>query len=158
MSQKLQDKIKLSILDRRILNRLQENIPFEVRPWELIAGELNIKEDFLLKKIAFFKKKGIIRRISATFSPGKINSVSTLVAVKATPGNIGRAAKKINFYPEVTHNYRRNGEYDLWFALVAKDKLRIAEILRRLKMDKNIEKISEFPAVKLFKINVKFRA
>ncbi|MDP3789445.1 MAG: Lrp/AsnC family transcriptional regulator [Candidatus Omnitrophota bacterium] len=156
MSRRLCKKTRLSLVDRRILNRLQEDIPFEARPWGSIAGELGVKEDYLLKRIAFFKKKGIIRRISAVFSPGKINSVSTLVAVKATPGNIGRAAKKINFYPEVTHNYRRNGEYDLWFALVAKDKLRIAEILRRLKMDKNIETISEFPAVKLFKINVKF--
>lgn len=147
---------KLSAMDRRILNRLQEDIPFEEKPWRLIAGELGIKEDYLLERIAFFKKNGIIRRISAVFSPSKINFVSTLAAVKTAPGNIRQAVKKINSYPEVTHNYRRGGEYNIWFTLVARDKKRIARIMRRLKKDKDIEKISEFPAVKLFKINVKF--
>ncbi len=143
-------------MDKRILNRLQEDIPFEKEPWVQIAKELNIEEDLLLKRIAFLKKRGIIRRISAVFSPGRINFVSTLAAVKAAPGKIGRAAKIINLYPEVTHNYRRLGPYDLWFTLVAKDKKRIAQIINRLKRNKNIERLSEFPVVKLFKINVKF--
>ena len=147
---------KLSALDKRILNRLQEDIPFKARPWELIARELGIKEGHLLNRIAFFKKNGIVRRISAVFSPRKINFVSTLVAVKVTPGNITRVAKRINSYSEVTHNYRREGLYDLWFTLVAKDKLRITRILNRLKMEKDIKTISEFPMVKLFKIDVKF--
>ncbi len=146
----------MTLLDKRILNRIQEDIPFKSRPWEIIARELGTTEELLVKRITFFKKKGIIRRISAVFSPRKINFVSTLVAVKATPGNIGKVAKRINAYPEVTHNYRRTGQYDLWFTLVAKNKKRIAYIVRRLKRDKNIEKLSEFPAVKLFKIDVKF--
>ncbi len=150
-------KSRLSALDKRILNRLQEDIPFEVMPWRTIAGELNIKEDLLLKRIAFLKRKGIIRRISAVFSPRKINFVSTLAAVKTAPGKIGGIAKKINSYPEVTHNYRRGGRFDLWFTLVARDKKRIDEVLRQLKNNKNIERLSEFPVVKLFKIDVKFR-
>ncbi len=149
---------KLSALDKRILNRLQEDIPFKEKPWGSIAGELGIKEDHLLKRIAFFKKKGIIRRISAVFSPSKINFVSTLVAVKTAPGSAGKAVEKINSYPEVTHNYRRDGEYNIWFTLVARDKKRLTYIIRRFKKDKDIEKISEFPAVKLFKIDVKFSA
>ena len=151
-------KNKLSLLDRRILNRVQEDIPFKEKPWALMAQELGIKEDHLLKRIAFFKKKGIIRRISAVFSPRKINFVSTLAAVKAAPCKVGSIAKTINTYPEVTHNYRRDGPYDLWFTLVAKNKKRITDIMRRLKRNKNIERISEFPAVKLFKIDVRFRA
>ncbi len=156
MSLSLRSKIKLSPMDRRILNRLQEDIPFKERPWKIVAEELNIKEDLLLKKIAFFKRIGIVRRISAVFSPRKVNFASTLVAVKIAPGNIGRIAKKISSYSEVTHNYRRGGPYDLWFTLVARNKRRITHIIRRLKKNRDIEKISEFPTVKLFKINVKF--
>jgi len=150
-------KDMLNSLDKRILNRLQNDTPFVERPWETIARDLGITENLLIKRITFFKKNGIIRRISAIFSPRKINFISTLVAVKTAPGSIGRVAKKINSYSEVTHNYRRTGEYDLWFTLVARNKKRITEILRRLKKDKNIEKLSEFPVVKLFKIDVKFR-
>lgn len=148
--------LKLSTLDRKILNRLQEDIPFTERPWGKIAEELNTKEDLLLRRIAFLKRTGIIRRISATFAPRRINFVSTLAAVKTVPGKIARAAKKINSYPEVTHNYRRSGPYELWFTIVAKNKERIAEIIRELEKDKNIANISQFPSIKLFKINVRF--
>jgi DNA-binding Lrp family transcriptional regulator len=146
----------MTTLDKRILNRLQEDIPFTENPWEKIAVELNISENSLLKRMAYFKKKGIIRRISAVFAPRKVNFVSTLVGVKAAPGKIKETAQKINSYPEVTHNYKRNAEYNLWCALVAKDKKRIAQILRSLRKDKNIRELTEFPMVKLFKINVKF--
>lgn len=149
---------KLSLLDKRILNRLQEDIPFVGRPWGVVAGQLNIKEELLLKRIAFFKKQGIIRRISAVFAPRKLSLVSTLVAARIAPAYIGKAVKKINSYPEVTHNYRRTGEYNLWFTLVARDNKRIAQIMAQLKKDKNIEKVAELPATKIFKINVKFAA
>jgi len=144
-------------LDQRILNCLQEDIPFIARPWEVIAARLKIKEDYLMRRITFLKKQGIIRRISAIFSPRKISFVSTLVAAKIASGCIEKVAKRINSYPEVTHNYRRrNAGYNLWFTLIARDTKRIAQIIAGLKQDKNIQKISEFPATKIFKINVKF--
>lgn len=149
---------KLSLPDKRILNRLQEDIPFVDRPWKAVADELNIREDFLIKRIAYLKKQGVIRRISASFAPREINFCSTLAAAKIAPDYIGKAVRKINSYPEVTHNYRRAAEYNLWFALVARSKKRIAQIIVALKKDKNIEKIEEFPATKIYKINVKFTA
>jgi siroheme decarboxylase len=157
MSRKPEKENRLSAPDKRILNRLQDGIPFERKPWEVIAKELDTEEGLLLSRITFLKKAGIIRRISAVFSPRKVDFVSTLVAVKTASGKIGTTAKRINRYPEVTHNYRRSGPYDLWFTLVAGDRGRIARIIRRLKKDKDIKKISEFPAVKFFKINVNFR-
>jgi siroheme decarboxylase len=146
----------LNLQDRRILNRLQEDIPFISRPWEALASQLRIKEGLFLKRITFLKKKGIIRRISAVISARKINYSSTLVAIRAKASDIAKVARKINAYPEVTHNYKRGAEYNLWFTLVAKNKSRIWQIIKELKQDQGIEKIAEFPAVKLFKIDVKF--
>ncbi len=147
----------LSTLDKRILNRLQKDIPFVKRPWEAVAKELNIKEDLLLKRVGLLKRRGLIRRISAGFDPRRIGFSSTLVAVKAGPKDLNRVARKINFYPEVTHNYSRDSEYNLWFTLVAKNRGRIARIVGQLKKDKSIDGILELPAVKLFKIDVYFR-
>jgi len=150
--------VKLSLLDRRILNRLQEDLPFVERPWRAIGLELNITENFLLKKIAFLKKKGIIRRISAIFTPHRIGFVSTLIAVKTAAADIDRVAKRINSYPEVTHNYRRAAEYNLWFTLVARNSKRIAQIKNQIKKDKDVQRLLDFPSLKLFKINVKLPA
>lgn len=149
---------KLSLLDRRILNRLQEDIPFVKRPWESIAAELKISEGLLLKRIAVLKRQGIIRRIAAVFTPGKVDFVSTLVGARVAPAQIEKIARKINSYLEVTHNYKRDAEYNLWFTLVAKNAERIKQILGQLKKYRGIEQLSEFPTKRLFKINVKFSA
>lgn len=167
MSRKLKNRVssircqvsgkKLDALDRRILNRLQGDIPYDVRPWEIIARELNIESAVLLKRVAFLKKKGIIRRMAAVFNPAKVGFSSTLVATKVAPVNIGAAVKKINSYPEVTHNYERLAEYNIWFTLVAQSKKRIVQILNELKKEKRIEKLINLPAVRLFKIDVNFK-
>lgn len=151
-----QRRNKLSALDRRILNRLQDDIPFVRRPWEVLAAELKISEGFLLQRIAVLKKQGIIRRIAAVFTPKKVDFVSTLVGAKIAPAQIGKIAGKINSYPEVTHNYKRDAEYNLWFTLVAKNAKRVGQILDQIKKNKAVEQLSEFPTKRLFKINVKF--
>jgi DNA-binding Lrp family transcriptional regulator len=143
--------------DRRILDRLQKGIPFTQRPWGTLAGELEIGEDFLLRRIAFLKRQGVIRRISACFWPRKIGFVSTLIAAKTAEDATEAAVEKINSYPEVTHNYARASEYNIWFTLVAQDKKRIAQIKKELERSGKFERIVDLPAVKLFKIDVKFR-
>lgn len=148
---------KLTLLDKRILNRIQRDIPFTERPWREIAGGLEVSEPLLLKRIDFLKKRGIIRRISATFDPRGIGYVSTLVAVKVAPSYIDAAARKINFYPEVTHNYKRDSKYNLWFTLVAKNRQKINQIIGRIKKDKRISGVLELPVVRLFKIDVNFK-
>ncbi len=157
-------KTKLNLIDKRILNRLQKDIPFVKRPWKALAGELNIEEDVLLKRVDLLKKKGVIRRISAGFDPRRMGFASTLAAVKTGCRNINKVARKINLYPEVTHNYGRvplsrekAPGYNLWFTLVAKDKKRIAQIVERVRKDGDIKGILELPAVKLFKIDVNFK-
>ena len=155
----------LNKLDKHILNRFQKDIPFVKRPWEAVAEELNIKEDLLLRRVGLLKKRGLIRRISAGFNPRRIGFASTLIAAKVALRNLDKVARKINHYPEVTHNYKRvplfqakgRDEYNLWFTLVAKNKRRIAQIVTQLKKDKDIEAILELPAVRLFKIDVNFR-
>ncbi|MEK6715024.1 MAG: AsnC family transcriptional regulator [Candidatus Omnitrophota bacterium] len=148
---------KLNLLDRRILNRLQEDIPFLSRPWQEVSKELNISESVLLKRVEILKKRGIIRRIAATFNPKKCGSISTLVAVKASLLMTDKVAKKINVFSEVTHNYLRDAEYNIWFTIVAQSKKRIAHIIKKLKQDKDIDSIIELPAKRLFKIDVNFK-
>ncbi len=146
----------LSALDKRILNRLQEDIEFVATPWKAMAGDLGIAEQLLLERIKALKKKGIIRRISATFNAQKIGFASTLVAGKVAPSKIDQVAQRINAYKEVTHNYRRDAEYNLWFTLVAKDKQSISRIIKRVKKDQDIDNLLDLPAIRLFKIDVKF--
>lgn len=147
----------LTLLDKRILNRIQQDIPFTAKPWRKIAKGLKVSEPRLLKRIDSLKKRGIIRRISATFNPRRVGYVSTLVAIKVALADIDAAARKLNSYPEVTHNYKRDSEYNLWFTLVAKNRQKISRIIGRIKKDKKINGVLELPAVRLFKVDVNFK-
>jgi len=148
---------KLTALDKRILNRIQQDIPFTARPWRKIAKGLKVSEPLLLRRLGFLKGNGIIRRISATFNPRRVGYVSTLVAIKVAPSDIAQVARKINSYCEVTHNYKRECEYNLWFTLVAKNRRRISEIISQIRKDKRTKAALELPAVKFFKVDVNFK-
>ena len=149
--------MSITALDKRILDRLQRDIPFVERPWGVIARQLNITELILLERIDNLKKSGIVRRISATFNPGKVGFVSTLVAAKIAPGKIDKVAARLNAYDEITHNYKRDSEFNLWFTLVAPDRKRINNIIARIKKDKDIKQLIELPAKRLFKIKTDFQ-
>lgn len=148
--------MNLSSLDKRILNRIQKDIPLVKRPWKAVADELKIGEPLLLERMACLKKNGLIRRTSGIFNPRKVGFASSLVALKVRPANLRKIAEKINLYPEVTHNYSRDCEYNLWFTLVARSKERISQIVFQLKKDKDILRMLELPAIRLFKIDVNF--
>ena len=156
MIKKLSSKKKLSVLDGRIIDRLQQGVPFVERPWDAIADDLDIDSATLLKSIKRLKKDGEIRRIAATFDPRKVGFSSTLVAVKIDLKKIDRVARRINVYDEVTHNYKRDAEYNLWFAMVASSRRRILQVIKEIKNDPEIEAILELPATRLFKIEVNF--
>jgi len=149
--------MKLTQLDKNILDELQQDISFVKRPWQGLARNLKITEDKLLNRINSLKKRGVIRRISATFNPKQVGYVSTLVAAKIGYKDIEKVAQRIGSFDEVTHSYKRDYKYNLWFTLVARSRKRITEILKKIEKDKQIKELIELPAKRLFKIKVDFR-
>lgn len=152
----IKNKDRFSSFDKRLLDRLQRDIPFVKRPWSALAGRLNVQEPVFLERAGALKKKGVIRRISATFDPKKMGFTSTLAAAKIAPGRIDRVAAGLNAYPEVTHSYKRGSEFNLWFTIVARGKEAAARILGQLGKDKDVLALMELPAVRIFKIKVGF--
>jgi len=150
------NQIPITNLDKRILDMLQQNIPFVKEPWRDLAERLGIEEGLLLERIKHLKAKGLIRRIAATFDPEKAGFVSTLIAAKVSPQRVDNVAASLNKFDEITHNYKRDSEYNLWCAAVAPDKSRIENIMRALKEDKDVDSAIELPATRLFKIKVEF--
>ena len=101
--------------DRAILNRIQSRFPIASRPYLVVAQELGLKEDEVIRRITNLKKSGIIRRIGANFVPGRLGFVSTLCAARVPQKKIAEFSEIVNRYPGVTHNYRRDHEFNIWF-------------------------------------------
>ena len=59
----------------------------------------------------------MLRQLSAIFDTRALGYSSALVAAKVDPEHIDDAAAVINQHPGVSHNYKRNHAYNLWYTL-----------------------------------------
>lgn len=148
-------KISLDEIDKKILNAIQLDFPLVHRPFRQLGDRLELKEEDLIKRIKRLQTDGAIRRIGPIISTKKTGGVSTLVALKAPAERVDEVAQIINGYDEVSHNYLRPAEYNIWFTLSAESEKRMHEILSEIGEKTGCE-VMNLPTKRLFKIGVKF--
>ncbi len=142
--------------DRLILNQIQRNFPVCHRPFLALARRLQLKEKEILQRVQRMKEAGIIRRIGASFSARAVGFHSTLCAAKVPRGKIKEFVAVVNSYPGVTHNYEREGDYNVWFTLIAPSEKKVHQILKQITAKTGVKEILNLPALKTFKIAVDF--
>ena len=143
-------------LDGHLLNIIQSDFPISPRPYQVLAEHLGISEDEALERVRALVESGIVRRIGPSFDSRKLGHVSTLVAAKVPPGRLEEVAGIVSSFPQVTHNYGRDFEYNLWFTIIARDEAEIGCTLGRIKAETGISEMHELPARRMFKIRVEF--
>lgn len=146
-------------INRRILQELQDDFPLEARPYEIVAGRLQISIEELWERIQRMLDEGVIRRIGVSIDSRKIGFHSTLAAVSVKPELVDRAAEIISEYHEVTHSYLRNDPFNIWFTIIAFDEKRIEEILDQIRDSLSLEesKVLNLPVERLFKLDARFK-
>jgi len=146
----------LDATDRRLLNLIQEDFPLAARPYAQVGETLGIPEAEVRERISCLKERGIIRRIGAVFDPHKLGFASALCAARVPEEKLLDFVEKVNAHSEVTHNYRRDHDYNVWFTLIAPGEEALATALAAIKAETGITDILSLRAVKTFKINAKF--
>ncbi len=148
--------VKLSDLDRRLLDLMQGSFPIAARPYEAIALEAGITEDEVLSSVERLLKDRIIRQVTPIYDTRALGYGSMLVAAKVDPEHPWRAAKIVNSHPGVSHNYLRNHEFNMWFTLAVEEdsKLGLQGTLDVLQELTGAESIRQLPTLKLFKIRM----
>ena len=142
--------------DRLILNEIQRNFPVTHRPFLALARKLKLREKEVMERVQRLKDVGIIRRIGASFSARAVGFRSTLCAARVPKDKIEQFVAVVNTYPGVTHNYEREGDYNIWFTLIAPSKKKIGQILAEISRKTGVKEILNLPALKTFKIAVDF--
>ena len=149
----------MDFTDLALLDALQEDIPLVPRPFAVIAARLGIPEEVTIQRIIALREQGIVRGLSPVLESRQVGlSATTLIALRVPEEQIPTVTRLINAYPEVSHNYRRDHAYSLWFTIAGKDENRIQEILGGIKKHSGLTDtdVLELPTVRRFKINVRF--
>jgi DNA-binding Lrp family transcriptional regulator len=98
----------------------------------------------------------VLRRIGATFNSRALGFVSTLCAARVPAERLASFTAVVNASPFVTHNYRRDHEYNVWFTVIAPSAVARENFLREVKEQTGVTDILDLPAVRTFKIDARF--
>ncbi|HYB21374.1 MAG TPA: AsnC family transcriptional regulator [Thermodesulfobacteriota bacterium] len=156
MRNKRKKTFDLDRKDRLILNEIQRNFPVTRRPFLALARKLRMKEREILGRVQRLEEAGIIRRIGASFSSHAVGFSSTLCAARVPIEEVEEFVAVVNSYPGVTHNYEREGDYNIWFTLIVPSRREIEGIVGEISRKTGIRDILNLPASKTFKIAVDF--
>jgi DNA-binding Lrp family transcriptional regulator len=146
----------LDELDKSILNVCQGEFPLVSRPYAAIAERCQTTEEEVLKRFAVLKQKNIIRQSSAIFDTRALGYKSTLVAMKFDPAKLDAGAEVINQHPGVSHNYKREHAYNLWFTMAVPREANLKRVIDKLHADSGAEHTIILPTLRLYKIGVNF--
>lgn len=149
--------MKLDDTDRRLLELIQQQIPLSTRPYLEIAAALGVDEAEVLNRLARLREAKIIRRMGGFFDSRKLGYTGTLCAVQVPAERVDEVAAVVNSYPEVSHNYLRGHEYNIWFTVLAPSTEAVREIIDEIKARAGIRHVLSLPAERVFKIKVRFK-
>jgi len=145
--------------DLHILDALQDNIPLVIRPFAAIAERLGIPEQDLLDRLKRLHNGGIIRGISPILESRHMGlAAATLIALHVPEKRVHEIAAIISSYPEVSHNFRRDHSYALWFTISGKNEDDIRRVLTEILQRTGIpdKDVLNLPTARKLKVDVRF--
>lgn len=148
----------LDDVDAKLLTWLQAEVPLVERPYAALGEQAGLSEQETVARVAALKQGQVIRQISAIFDSRALGYQSTLVAAQVAEERIHEAAAIINRHPGVSHNYRRNHAFNLWYTLAVPpdSRLGLEQTIAYLHQQSGAMVTRMMPTLRLFKIGVKF--
>ena len=145
----------LAPIDRRLLDALQRDFPLTARPFTAIGQRLGLTEEEAIAHVKRLKDDGLIRQMGAIFDTRALGYRSTLVAMRVPPERVEQAAAAVSRHPGVSHNYRRDHAWNLWFTLAVPPEEDLEGTVAHLAQEAGGYPYRSLPALRVFKIGVR---
>ena len=146
----------LDLTDRELLNHLQSSFPLTEEPFLQLGRELGMSEPDAIGRVRALKDRNVVRQISAIFDTRRLGYKTSLVAARFSPEGLDAGARAINEHPGVSHNYARNGQFNLWFTLAVPPYESLEDTVEEMARRTGAEGYRILPTIRFFKIGVNF--
>lgn len=144
----------LDEMTARVLNELQDHYPLVERPYAEVGARLGISEEETLTRLREARAAGVVRQVCAIFDTKALGYTSALVASKVAPERLDAAAAVVNAHPGVSHNYRRNDAFNMWYTVAMPPGHDLDAVIKRLEVLSGADSMRSMPTLRLFKIGV----
>lgn len=151
-----------STVEKKIIRKLQEDLPLVPQPYKTIADELGITEEILLKKINEFKERGLIRRMGAALCHRETGYKANAMVVWIVPTErIEEIGMTMASFSEVTHCYQRptfpDWPYNMFTMIHGKTREECKKVVEKIASNINIDKYKLlYSTVELKKSSMKY--
>jgi DNA-binding Lrp family transcriptional regulator len=143
-------------IDRKIMNQVQSAFPLVTEPFKEIASQVGTTEQDVMDRLAVLRSKNVVRQIGAIFDTRKLNYQSMLVAMRFPEDRLDKAAQLLNRHPGISHNYERDGYFNLWFTIAVPPDRSLEDEVEKLGALTGSEATRLLPTIRFFKIGVNF--
>ncbi|MBB5236111.1 siroheme decarboxylase subunit alpha [Deinococcus budaensis] len=140
----------------QLLNRIQKDIPIVQRPYRALAEEVGLTEQEALAILREVKADGVLRQVSAIFDTRTLGYQSSLVAAEYAEDQLDAGAEVVNGHPGVSHNYKRNHSFNLWYTIAVPPESDLQAHVQKLHELSGAKVTRLMPTLHLFKIGVEF--
>jgi DNA-binding Lrp family transcriptional regulator len=147
-------KGELSTLERKLLNNVQRAFPVCAQPYAELGERVGCAEQEAYDAIQSLRQRGLIRRIGGIFDSAGLGYASALVAMKVPPERLEQVARIVSEYEGVTHNYERDGDYNLWFTVSEETRGKLDRSLADIEGRAGIKDMLRLPTSRKFKVRV----
>ena len=156
----IEGTVTLDEADKALLQTLQDDFPLTTRPWDALAERLGTTAEDVMGRIGRLIQDGVIRRIGPVLETDRVGlTARTLVLMKVPQERVEEVAGIVSGFDEVTHNYERDHEYNLWFTLITPNPERLEGALTRIIEATEIpgDDVLNLPVTGRYKIKVRYR-
>jgi DNA-binding Lrp family transcriptional regulator len=144
----------MDALDGALLNHIQDDFPMTRRPFAALAEKFGTDERTVIERLQKARESGVLRQVSAIFDTTALGYRSSLVAARIAPERLAEGAVAISSHPGVSHNYRRNHDFNVWFTVAVPPEASLEWTVDRLGTLAGAESVRRLPTLHLYKIGV----
>ena len=132
-------------VDRRLIAKLQGDIPLTVDPYRTLAERLGVSEETVIGRLQALRASGKLKRIGAVLRHQNSGyAANAMVVFKALPDEMERLGKLLSESPLVSHCYERvpcaEWPYTLYAMLHGRNMETIEEFVRSFALEHGVER------------------